>query len=195
MRSRHAWTAAFALAIGAVSPTAASAQQTLNLSAGYFAVRGEDARVDGDVLVENRNLFLFDFNDFNSASIGVRVAAADSAIFSRPAPACTSRHGAWTRSTTTTSAPMAPRSSSSSSCAIVPLSATIRVLPLGRQRARFSRTSAAASASTSGDMRRPATSSTSRQPGARSSGRAIVATGTVDWAGRRLRRARCRSET
>ena len=71
MGFRHAWTTVFALACALFAATAASAQQSLTLSAGYFAVRGEDARVDGDVLVENRSLFLFDFNDVNSASLGI----------------------------------------------------------------------------------------------------------------------------
>jgi hypothetical protein len=71
MGRRFAWTSGFALALGLFVVTPVAAQQSINLSAGYFVVRGEDARVDGDVLVENRHLFLFDFNDFNSASLGI----------------------------------------------------------------------------------------------------------------------------
>jgi hypothetical protein len=48
----------------------AAAQQTLNFSLGYFAVRGEDARVEGDVVNANRTFLAFDVSDFNSASIG-----------------------------------------------------------------------------------------------------------------------------
>lgn len=70
MCSRSACTAALALAIGLFGADAAHAQGQLNLSVGLFAVRGEDARVDGDVLVENRELFLFDFKDFNTISFG-----------------------------------------------------------------------------------------------------------------------------
>ncbi len=51
-------------------PQAAQAQQTVNLSIGYFTVRGQDARVGGDVLNANRNFLTFDVNDFNGASIG-----------------------------------------------------------------------------------------------------------------------------
>jgi hypothetical protein len=47
-----------------------TAQQTINLSLGYFTVRGEDARVDGDVLNANRNFLAFDIGDFNGATIG-----------------------------------------------------------------------------------------------------------------------------
>ncbi len=75
MRSRSACTAALALAIGLLGADAAHAQGQLNLSVGLFAVRGEDARVDGDVLVENRELFLFDFNDFNTISFGAEYVA------------------------------------------------------------------------------------------------------------------------
>ena len=48
----------------------ALAQQTFNVSLGYFTVRGQDARVTGDVLNANRNFLTFDIKDFNSASIG-----------------------------------------------------------------------------------------------------------------------------
>lgn len=48
----------------------AQAQQTLNFTLGYFTVRGEDARVDNDVLIENRIVRLFDIDDFNGGSVG-----------------------------------------------------------------------------------------------------------------------------
>lgn len=48
----------------------AAAQQTLNFSLGYFTPRGEDARVEGDVLNANRNFLLFDVSDFAGASVG-----------------------------------------------------------------------------------------------------------------------------
>jgi hypothetical protein len=48
----------------------ATAQQTLNFSLGYFTVRGEDARVERDILNEERNFLLFDVSDFNGASVG-----------------------------------------------------------------------------------------------------------------------------
>jgi len=48
----------------------ALAQQTFNVSLGYFTVRGQDARVTGDVLNANRNFLTFDIKDFNGASIG-----------------------------------------------------------------------------------------------------------------------------
>lgn len=48
----------------------AAAQQTLNLSVGYFTPRGEDARVPGDVLNENRTFQVFDVNEFSGVSVG-----------------------------------------------------------------------------------------------------------------------------
>lgn len=59
-----------ACATVAATAQPAFAQQTLNFSLGYFTVRGEDARVEGDVLTENRSLLAFDVDDFNGASVG-----------------------------------------------------------------------------------------------------------------------------
>ena len=47
-----------------VVPTPAYAQQSLNLFVGMFVPRGLDARVDGDVLLNNRAFFLFDMGKF-----------------------------------------------------------------------------------------------------------------------------------
>ena len=58
------WRSASAL------PAPAQAQQALNLTVGYFTVTGEDGRVDGDVLVANRELLSFDIDDFNGPSFG-----------------------------------------------------------------------------------------------------------------------------
>lgn len=48
----------------------AAAQQTVNFTVGYFTIRGEDARVDDDVLLSNRTFLAFDFKDFNGPSVG-----------------------------------------------------------------------------------------------------------------------------
>ncbi len=68
--SKLACTAALALVLSVLHADTAAAQQTLNFSVGAFTVRGEDARVDGDVLVANRDVFLFDFSDFTILSLG-----------------------------------------------------------------------------------------------------------------------------
>jgi hypothetical protein len=71
MRSRLAWAVAGIVTASLLSATPAFAQQqSLNVNFGLFTVRGEDARVAGDALVENRDIYLFDFSDFNSGSIG-----------------------------------------------------------------------------------------------------------------------------
>jgi hypothetical protein len=69
--SRQLWLV-LTLACSSVALDAqpARAQQTFNVSLGYFTVRGQDARVAGDVLNANRNFLTFDIKDFNGASIG-----------------------------------------------------------------------------------------------------------------------------
>lgn len=57
-------------AVMLVSAQPALAQQTLNFTLGAFVPLGEDARVIGDVLNENRTFLLFDVRDFNGASVG-----------------------------------------------------------------------------------------------------------------------------
>jgi hypothetical protein len=53
-----------------VAARPATAQQTLNFSVGYFTPRGEDARIAGDVLNQNRNFQVFDVREFSGASVG-----------------------------------------------------------------------------------------------------------------------------
>ena len=67
---RRVGVAAVSLAAVLIAAQPAAAQQTLNFSFGYFTVRGEDARVDRDVLNENRNFLAFDIKDFNGPAIG-----------------------------------------------------------------------------------------------------------------------------
>ena len=47
-----------------------AAQQTLNFTLGAFVPHGFDARVEDDALVENRNALLFEMDDFNGAAVG-----------------------------------------------------------------------------------------------------------------------------
>jgi hypothetical protein len=70
MSRKIVWGSVFALASLIAGASPARADQKLSLNFGYFAVRGEDARVSGDVLVENRNFLAFEFKDFNNATIG-----------------------------------------------------------------------------------------------------------------------------
>ncbi len=69
--SRQHWLAvAIVCSAMLFCPQAVRAQQTVNLSLGYFTVRGQDARATGDVLNANRNFLTFDVDDFNGGSIG-----------------------------------------------------------------------------------------------------------------------------
>lgn len=69
---RRRLTACLLLAAAALLGPArdAAAQQTLNFSLGFFTPKGEDARVDDDVINENLTFLAFDLSDFNGASIG-----------------------------------------------------------------------------------------------------------------------------
>ena len=69
MVTRFASSFLLAGACVAAMPAAASAQQTLNFSLGGFSPRGFDARVAGDTLVENRDFLVFDMSDFTGGSV------------------------------------------------------------------------------------------------------------------------------
>jgi hypothetical protein len=64
------------LAAGAVGLSAqpAAAQQTLNFSFGYFSVRGEDARVEGDILNDHLGAgdarLVYEIGEFNGPTVG-----------------------------------------------------------------------------------------------------------------------------
>lgn len=57
-------------AAGAFGAEPALAQQSVTLTAGQFAVKGFDSRIDRDVLLENLNVFAFRLDDFNGGSVG-----------------------------------------------------------------------------------------------------------------------------
>jgi hypothetical protein len=59
-----------AVAVLCAGAQQARAQQTLNFTLGYFSVRGEDARTTGDVLTSDRTFLTFDVKDFNGPTIG-----------------------------------------------------------------------------------------------------------------------------
>lgn len=48
----------------------ALAQQTLNVNLGYFTLRGEDARVDNDIINTERTFLAFDVADFDGPTVG-----------------------------------------------------------------------------------------------------------------------------
>jgi len=53
-----------------IAAPAAAQQQSVSLNVGYFAVRGEDARVPGDVLVADLTDLAFNISDFSNATVG-----------------------------------------------------------------------------------------------------------------------------
>jgi hypothetical protein len=61
---------AFAIVAVVMTPSIASAQQSLNFSIGGFVPRGEDGRANTDVLVNNRDFLAFNIKDFNGAVFG-----------------------------------------------------------------------------------------------------------------------------
>jgi opacity protein-like surface antigen len=58
------------LVVCAIPGTVRAQSQAVGFSAGYFMTKGEDGRVDDDVLLENRNFLIFDTKDFNGAYVG-----------------------------------------------------------------------------------------------------------------------------
>ena len=62
--------AVVACAIFLAGAQSVHAQQTLNLTLGYFAPLGEDARVPGDVINTNRTFLFFEVDEFGGPAIG-----------------------------------------------------------------------------------------------------------------------------
>ncbi len=129
---RHAVFVLGCLWVAAPSPV--FAQQAITLSFGGFVVAGEDARVAGDVLVENRDILSFDVRDFNSGSVGLEwhlpigeflEAGLGAGFTSRQVP--TVYDGFVNRNGSEIEQDLKLR--------VAPLTATVRVLPFGRSRA------------------------------------------------------------
>ena len=123
--------ALLAAAVILASAWPAAAQQTLNLSLGYFTVRGEDARVERDVLNGNRNVLAFDIGDFNGAAIagewlvplGRHVEAGAGVGFSRRTV-----HSSYERFTDRDGSDIEQQLR----LRLVPVAFTVRVVPLGQ---------------------------------------------------------------
>ena len=132
MRSRFAWTVLTCLTVGLLHADVAFAQQSFNFSLGYFTVRGEDARVDGDVLVENRDVYIFDFSDFNSVSVGAEWVAPLGEFFEVGAGIQFTTRGVDTIYDDF-ERPDGSEIEQQLKLRIVPITGTVRILPLGRQ--------------------------------------------------------------
>lgn len=134
------WTFGCVAGLALVAPESASAQvtrvesrQSIGFNLGYFALRGEDSRFDteGDVLIANLDSLAFEVKDFNSASFGgewlFRVsdfveAGVGAGFYQRTVP---SVFGRFTHSD-------GSEIEQDLKLRIIPLTATVRFLPLGR---------------------------------------------------------------
>lgn len=129
--SRHTVRLPLLFAIVLLLPVLASAQQSLQLNVGYFAPKGEDGRADGDALVENLAFHTFDLDDLGSVTVGGEwlfpvgdylEGGVGVSYFSRSIPSVytdfVNENGSEIEQ--------------DFKLRIVPVSATIRFLPLGR---------------------------------------------------------------
>ncbi len=107
------------------------ARQSLVFSVGYFSVRGEDSRVDDDVLVTNLEALAFDIKDFNGALFGAEYlfplgdymeAGVGAGYYQRTVPSVY-------RDVTNVNGSEIEQDLK---LRIAPLTATVRFLPLGR---------------------------------------------------------------
>ncbi len=139
MRFKIVWPAALTLVGTLLLADTAAAQQTVNFTLGYFALRGEDSRLDDDVLLENLSIYEpfddlrpLEISDFNSPSIGGEWLVPIGRYLEA---------GAGIQFTSRTvdtvyadfERPDGSEIEQAFKLRVVPISATIRVLPLGNE--------------------------------------------------------------
>ena len=135
-RSLSAGLISAMLAVGLlfVGSGSAHAQQSLVLNLGQFSVRGEDTRVADDVLLENLSLFAFDVRDFNNGTAGAEWLIGAGEYFDAGLGA-----GFYQRTVPSVYTDFINENGSEIfqefRLRVVPLTATIRVLPFGRNTA------------------------------------------------------------
>jgi hypothetical protein len=121
-------------AIAAGLATPAQAQQSITFQLGGFLPKGESGRVDGDVLVVNRQYLLFDFSDFNGFAFGGEWSAGlgeyfeagvGVGYFQSTVPAV---YSDWVNDN-------GSEIEQDLRLRIVPITAVARILPLGKKRA------------------------------------------------------------
>lgn len=129
--SRHIVRLPLLFAIVLLLPALASAQQSIQVNVGYFSPRGEDSRVDGDALVANLAYHTFDLGDLGNATVGGEwlfplgdylEGGVGVSYFSRSIPAV------YTDYVNDNGAEI----EQDFKLRVLPVSATIRFLPLGR---------------------------------------------------------------
>jgi opacity protein-like surface antigen len=131
MLKRFGFLLLLACALVAAAPVHAAAQQTFNFTLGGFVVSGDDARED-DVLNENRNFLAFDVDDFNGAAVGAEWLVPVGQFFEAGAGLSFYR-----RTVPSVYEEFVDRDGSEIEqdlrLRIVPLTATVRVLPLAQR--------------------------------------------------------------
>ncbi|MFN8641854.1 MAG: hypothetical protein U0802_09435 [Candidatus Binatia bacterium] len=133
MRIRSVISGLLVAAAALAVPASARAQQAISIAVGGFVPTGEDGRVGGDVLLANEDLLTFRVKDFNTGSISgewllplgeyVEIGAG---------------LGYSSRTVPTVYADYVNRNGSEIAqdlrLRVVPITATVRVLPFGRSR-------------------------------------------------------------
>lgn len=137
-------TAGLALALAVIAPAPAEAQvvrvtgsdsrQAIGFNLGYFAVRGEDSRVDDDVLLADINDLLFEIGDFSGFTFGGEYLFGVSDYLEVGAGV-----GFYQKEVTSIYRDFEDIDGSEIAqdlkLRIVPITATVRFLPIGRQAA------------------------------------------------------------
>ena len=110
------------------------AQESIGLSVGHFSVRGEDARIADDVLLENVNLFAFDIQDFSGGTVGAEWLIGIGEYFEAGVEV-----GFYRRTVSSVYADFVDVDGTEIlqdfRLRVVPLTATLSVLPFGRETA------------------------------------------------------------
>jgi hypothetical protein len=134
MVKRIAAAALVVIAVSAGIAGPASAQQVLTVQFGGFLPKGEDSRVEGDVLVIDRQYLLFDFDDFNGLLLGGDWSFALGEYFEAGAGFCYYQATApavydeWVNED-------GSEIEQDLKLRIMPLTAVVKILPLGAKRA------------------------------------------------------------
>src|SRR5215831_17799626 len=115
---------------GFIATPVASAQQSVNFWVGGFAPNGLDTRVGNDVLVQDQNVFLFNFSHFTGPTFGGEWLVALGEHFEAGAGV-----GYYQQSTTAIDRDFVDQNgfniAADFKLRTVPFSATFRALPLG----------------------------------------------------------------
>jgi hypothetical protein len=131
MLKKFGLPALIALAAILTSESSAFAQQTLNFTFGNFVPRGEDARVDDDVLRFDQDFLAFDLKDFNGPTVGAEWLVPLGNFFEAGAGVSFSRRTVPSVYRDYTN-PDDSEIEQDLRLRIVPVAFTVRVLPLGQ---------------------------------------------------------------